>query len=142
MRYLIFVRHGEAEALSKADATRHLTEKGREDVRRSFEVLKDYLKDKDFKIYSSPVTRAVESAEEGSKILGRDFKIISPLQGGTLDKVVMELEGEYNVLVSHQPFIGDWIYELTDKLIKVKKGSYHIVELHKEFGYRGKLIEL
>ncbi len=141
MRRLIFIRHGEAEE-GYSDRHRHLTERGIANLKNTLPILKTYVANKDYKIYSSPITRALETATILSQILDKKFQEVQFLAQGDLRKVILGCEKDINILISHQPFIGDWIYELTGEMVEVKKGSIHIVDLVKDYGYTGKLIKL
>lgn len=58
MKKLIVIRHGEYD-----EATGHLSEKGRVDVQRLVEKLSPVIGDSTVRIFTSPATRAVETAE-------------------------------------------------------------------------------
>ncbi len=130
---LYFVRHGKAREYSPdGDYYRELTAEGREEIEESFsEFAENFNEDDKIYIYSSPLTRAVQTAEVMGQKLGRSTSILRELSGATLKELLLNLEDEDGIyiLVSHVPFIPDWIRELTGENIKVKKGSIHLVEI-------------
>jgi broad specificity phosphatase PhoE len=79
---LYFVRHGESEAnvlrvISNRGWVHPLTEKGRQQARDLAEKLRDAGV---VKIYTSPLQRAVQTAEILSQILGIEFEITGALR--------------------------------------------------------------
>lgn len=106
---LWLLRHGEAEPFARTDAERALTERGRNEARRSADGLpRDALSC----ILASPYVRAQQTAELVREVLGYHgrFETVDwitpdddPLAGlAQLDRY----EADGLLLVSHQPFIG------------------------------------
>ncbi|MDO5040617.1 MAG: histidine phosphatase family protein [Peptoniphilus sp.] len=127
MIYLI--RHGKAEPHSHSDFDRELTEQGKIELEKNFQEFKKDFKSADFKVYTSPYTRAVQTAEIFCRIFETDYEILEDLGFGNdgYAKVVKSLgDGDY-ILIGHQPYISEAIYELTGANVPVKKGSIHRV---------------
>lgn len=117
---LYFVRHGESVAnvewvVSNRGFQHPLTDKGRQQVMN----LADSLKDIEFShIYSSPLQRAVQTAEILSKAMGMTFEITDALRegdGGILEgrsdvecwRMVEELESQWFTKGNHDAKIED-----------------------------------
>ena len=130
------IRHGEAEIYADDDFKRKLTRIGRIKLENSFTAFANNLEDKrSYKIYSSPLERAKETAEILSKHLDSNFEVKDYLAGGRIRDILKTLEPDGNyILVSHEPFISNWIYQLTGEMKIVSRGSINFVEIDpKEF---------
>lgn len=133
---IYFIRHGEAEIYADDDFKRKLTRIGKIKLENSFTAFANNLEDKrSYKIYSSPLERAKETAEILSKHLDKDFEVKDYLAGGRIRDILKTLDQEGNyILVSHEPFISNWIYQLTGEMKIVSRGSINFVEIDpKEF---------
>lgn len=133
---IYFIRHGEAEIYAEDDFKRKLTTIGRVKLENSFKVFANRLEDKrSYKIYSSPLERAKETAEILAKHLDSDFEVKDYLAGGRIRDILKTLDQDGNyILVSHEPFISNWIYQLTGEMKIVSRGSINFVEIDpKEF---------
>lgn len=102
---LILVRHAEAEE-GINDFSRKLTSKGRKDVEKVAKFLKKKLS-KDFKVFSSPLVRAKETAS----FFLKEIEILAELEPtSTPESFLREIskfgEDETLVCVGHQPLIG------------------------------------
>lgn len=128
---IIFIRHGEAEIFADDDFERKLTIAGRQKLEATFEEFAEDLEDKEnYVIYSSPLRRAKETAEILSRHLEKDFEVKNFLAGGRIEDIIETLEREKNyIFVSHEPFISNWIYQLTGEVKIVSRGSIHPVEV-------------
>lgn len=133
---IYFIRHGEAEIYAEDDFKRKLTTIGRVKLENSFKAFANRLEDKrSYKIYSSPLERAKETAEILAKHLDSDFEVKDYLAGGRIRDILKTLDqdGSY-IFVSHEPFISNWIYQLTGEMKIVSRGSINFVEIDpKEF---------
>lgn len=128
---IYFIRHGEAEPFATRDFDRHLTTAGRIKLHKSFSTFAKTIKGlKDYKIFSSPLVRANETAEILAEYLNKDVEVKDFLAGSYLDEVLKELDEDENyILVGHEPYISMWIKELTGDNVIVSRGSINLVEL-------------
>lgn len=128
---IYFIRHGEAEIYAEDDFKRKLTTIGRVKLENSFKAFANRLEDKrSYKIYSSPLERAKETAEILAKHLDSDFEVKDYLAGGRIRDILKTLDQDENyILVSHEPFISNWIYQLTGEMKIVSRGSINFVEI-------------
>lgn len=131
---IYFIRHGEAEIYADDDFKRKLTRIGKIKLENSFTAFANRLEDKrSYKIYSSPLERAKETAEILSKHLDTSFEVKDYLAGGRIRDILKRLDSEDNyILVSHEPFISNWIYQLTGEMKIVSRGSINFVEINPE----------
>ena len=133
---IYFIRHGEAEIYAEDDFKRKLTTIGRVKLENSFKSFANRLEDKrSYKIYSSPLEGAKETAEILAKHLDSDYEVKDYLAGGRIRDILKTLDQDGNyILVSHEPFISNWIYQLTGEMKIVSRGSINFVEIDpKEF---------
>lgn len=128
---IYFIRHGEAEIYAEDDFKRKLTTIGRVKLENSFKAFANRLEDKrSYKIYSSPLERAKETAEILAKYLDSDFEVKDYLAGGRIRDILKTLDQDENyILVSHEPFISNWIYQLTGEMKIISRGSINFVEI-------------
>lgn len=128
---IYFIRHGEAEIYADDDFKRKLTTVGKRKLEESFKAFANNLKDKrSFKIYSSPLERAKETAEILAKHLDSNFEVKEYLAGGRIKDILKSLDPDENyILVSHEPFISNWIYQLTGDMKIISRGSINLVDL-------------
>ena len=129
---IYFIRHGEAEIYAEDDFERKLTTIGRVKLENSFKAFANRLEDKrSYKIYSSPIERAKETAEILAKHLDSDFEVKDYLAGGRIRDILKTLDQDVNyIFVSHEPFISNWIYQLTGEMKIVSRGSINFVEIN------------
>lgn len=126
---VLLIRHGEAVERSEniKDRDRALTSKGREKLAMSISYLKTALKNKKIRVCSSPLLRAIQTAE----YLSNDIDIQDFVASGSLDEfkqyVLHQREFDILIIVGHEPYLSSWIYSLTKQSIEVKKGM--LVEL-------------
>ncbi len=127
MIYLI--RHGKAEPHADSDFDRELTGEGKIELKKNFEEFKKDFKSTNFKVYTSPYTRAVQTAEIFCHVFDTDYEILKELGFGNSGyaKIVRGLDDGDYILIGHQPYISEAIYELTGLDMPVKKGSIHRV---------------
>ncbi len=128
---IYFIRHGEAEIYADDDFKRKLTTVGKRKLEESFKAFANNLKDKrSFKIYSSPLERAKETAEILAKHLDSNFEVKEYLAGGRIKDILKSLDPDENyIFVSHEPFISNWIYHLTGDMKIISRGSINLVEI-------------
>lgn len=128
---IYFIRHGEAEIYADDDFKRKLTTLGKKKLEESFKAFANNLKDKrSFKIYSSPLERAKETAEILAKHLDSNFEVKDYLAGGRIKDILKSLDPDENyIFVSHEPFISNWIYQLTGDMKIISRGSINFVDI-------------
>lgn len=128
---IILLRHGIAENRGNdgTDYNRRLTEEGKMKLEKRLPHLKDIIKFKDqVEIWSSPILRAKETAEILAEVLEIDkIKYHEFIGEGDYDDFLMTMvkqDQEKTILVvGHEPTLGDWAYELSEKSIMFKKGA-------------------
>lgn len=128
---IILLRHGIAENRAKdgTDYNRALTGEGKEKLQKRLPHLKGLLTYKDqVEIWSSPLLRAKETAQILADSLNTDKIFYYDFIGeGDFDNflmsVVKEKEEKTIFVVGHEPYLGEWAYELTDQSIGFKKGA-------------------
>ena len=122
---IYLIRHGEAidhETNSvKSDEYRFLTVKGRMTTRKVAKNLKEELSLAD-KIFTSPLTRAVQTAEIIATTIKykNDVEIANELKIGSSMSKIIELITEHStmnaiVLVGHEPMMGMLVHTKKDK---------------------------
>ncbi len=127
---LVFFRHGKAEPpRGVSDEERRLTSEGRRDV----ELVSRLLPAKPKVILSSPLKRAVETAE----IIARTWRVgevkitdrLRPDSPSGVDALRdLDVKDGY-VLVGHNPWILETVEELVGGRLEVPAGSFAAVEV-------------
>ena len=127
---LILLRHGIAEESAASDAERALTPEGAEKIARVSLGIKSMLKkDAKISILSSPLRRALETAQIVSKLLKvKKIEKADALAAG--EDIVPLLAGwitgktpDVLIVVGHQPFLTEWSVRLTNIPLPFKKGA-------------------
>lgn len=128
MIYLI--RHGIAEGYSTSDFERELTIEGKIKLRATFLGFMEDFKSNNFRIYASPMVRAVQTAEILSDILKTDFEVVDDLATSQYEDFIKGLEKNIDhIIIGHEPYISDAIYRLTGRNVIVSRGSIHRLEV-------------
>lgn len=134
---LILIRHGQAEDASapSSDARRALTAKGKERLENVYPALARYLNSKvHCEVWTSPKTRALETAN----ILCRYMPGVKPLTQNFLDEgdfdafcraICAHDHGETLVVIGHEPYLSDWVREMTGLDVRFKKGRGEMLYL-------------
>ena len=129
MKFLVLLRHGIAEDKGggKPDADRELTKEGRERIEESAPRLKKIFPDAEA-IYSSPLIRAMQTAEPVAKAYGFKIKTAQALAPqGTIDDVrkLIKEAGDFAIFVGHEPNLSAIALALTkiNGDIELKKGG-------------------
>ena len=130
---IYFIRHGEAEIYAEDDFKRKLTTLGKRKLEESFKAFTNNLENKNsFVIYSSPLERAKETAEILARHLDLKYEVKDYWAGGRIDDILRTLDEDKNyIFISHEPFISNWIYQLTGEMKIISRGSINLVELNK-----------
>lgn len=121
---VILIRHGIAQDLTFEirDEDRELTQKGRQKLEVNMPYLVEYLKGKKVKLFSSPLVRAIQTAQ----YLPYEIEIVDFMAFGQSEELVESVHShpEFDVLiyVGHEPSLSIWCEELFDIDLEVKKG--------------------
>lgn len=131
VKELILFRHAKAEDISDSrnDDSRALTPKGVSQLTASLPALQLFIKaDKNMLIWTSPMRRAVQTAEiiaaqfEMSNIVHFDF-----IGDGDFSRLADELAQisscHYLIIVGHQPYLSDWSERIGDCRLPFGKAS-------------------
>jgi phosphohistidine phosphatase len=126
---LILWRHAEAE-VGEPDLARKLTARGEKQARRVAEWLHGNLPDS-ARIFSSPATRALQTAQALVELSGRKFRVVDGLAPGASVEDVLTAVDWPNakvtiVAVGHQPTFGHVASRLvagTDAGWSIRKGG-------------------
>lgn len=130
---IILIRHAKAEEKREdlEDIKRNLTEKGKKKFQKLMPKLKEKLEpieDRNIILWSSPATRALETAH----IIAHDLQIkISSIHDfiyeGDFQKMsreIQDVDAETTLLiVGHEPSLSEWTKELAGEDVKIKKGA-------------------
>jgi phosphohistidine phosphatase len=148
---LYFLRHGAAaprDDWEGEDASRPLTEQGREEVARVAAFLARTAPALDA-IVTSPYRRASETADIVAQHLNLQDKVVSDARiapGFDADRLVKLVkqfpEAEALLLVGHEPDFSITIRELTGGRVLLKKGALAFVETAEKSPKRGVLVWL
>ncbi|EFI41973.1 histidine phosphatase family protein [Peptoniphilus sp. oral taxon 386] len=125
------IRHGIAQNFADTDFERELTTEGRIKLRDTFEVFADEIGKIKIKVYSSPLIRAVQTAEILCDFLNCEFEISDWLGYESYVDRVRKLKEDKDInyiLVGHEPNISDCIYRITGKVEIISRGSIHIIK--------------
>lgn len=140
---LLFLRHGEADwpRWDKPDDERPLTKRGRKEMKQVAEFLArlDFSPDA---ILSSPLPRALQTAEIVAEYLDRKVQVESDLAPGfalaQLRRLIAAAGVGRVMVVGHEPDFSDLIRELTGGRVKLSKGGIAMVETNPD-GKSGRL---
>jgi len=134
---LYFLRHGEADwpGWTKPDDERPLTDFGKKDVRQVAKFL-DRLKVKPDLIVSSPLPRALQTAEAAAKELKAKLCQDQALEPGfglsELSTVLKRHRSKALMLVGHEPDFSSVISALTGGFIKMSKAGVALIDMDPE----------
>ncbi|NLC84121.1 MAG: phosphohistidine phosphatase SixA [Ruminococcaceae bacterium] len=125
---LILVRHAIAEPHSSQmnDDDRQLTQEGRRRFEASLPGYKSLLP-KEVIVWSSPLTRAWQTAEMLAGVLGTTVECKDVIAGASFEsffKVIMQVDPTACLaVVGHQPYLSDWCGQLCGFDLPFKKGA-------------------
>ena len=143
---LYFLRHGKADwpEWDRPDDERPLTKEGRREMARIARFLAE-LGVRPARLLSSPLPRALQTAEIAAKALGQEVQQERALaKGFTLAKLrtlLKKAQGEDLMIVGHDPDFTANIGALTGGEVKLGKGGIARVDLDDPAG-TGRLIWL
>lgn len=136
VRTVVLVRHGKAQQAQREleDAARPLTAAGRRAITATYPTTFSLLEDGDVHIWTSPYTRAFQTAEVISDIVG-DGSIEGhySLVRGDADDFMRELsqsDDEIVIAVGHNPFMKDLAKRLLGYGLPFSKGTAAAIKLH------------
>jgi len=143
---LYFVRHGEAEDLAPTDHSRELTERGKERVGKSAQVLKR-LGIAPTVIYSSPRIRAKQTAEIIADALGMEITITDDVNFGfnvsNVKPLIKKLETRDEIMfVGHNPDMSQIVHKMAGASLSMKKGGLARIDVVNHKSQRGDLVWL
>lgn len=134
---LYFLRHGEADwpGWTKPDDERPLTDSGKKEVRQMAKFL-DRLKVKPDLIVSSPLPRALQTAEVAAEQLKTKLRQDEALEPGFgisgLSAVLKRHGSKVLMLVGHEPDFSSVISALTGGFIKMSKAGVALIDIDPE----------
>ena len=143
---LYFLRHGEADwpGWTKPDDERPLTDFGKKEARQVAKLL-DRLKVKPDLIVTSPLPRALQTAEAAAEELKTKLRQDEALEPGfgisELGTVLKRHRSKVLMLVGHEPDFTQVISELTGASLKLSKGGVALLDVDPE-SEEGKLLWL
>ncbi len=130
---IVLIRHAKAKRrrATRGIDRRYLTKKGERKFQNVLPKLKEYLQpieERPLLVWSSPELRALETAHiVTSSFQKQRLSIHDFLYEGDFEAFSQEVEKVQDdtviVLVGHQPFLNEWVYELTGREETVKKGQ-------------------
>ncbi|TCL39444.1 phosphohistidine phosphatase SixA [Anaerospora hongkongensis] len=127
---IVLFRHGEAEdrADLRDDGLRSLTAKGRKRTKKMAKIVNKLLPRKcKIQIWSSPLLRALQTAEILAEQVGVKVKIHNAISNGDFETLRANLtvchEDDCILIVGHQPFLGEWTEQLTGMQLPFRKST-------------------
>jgi phosphohistidine phosphatase len=143
---LYFVRHGEAEDLAPTDHSRELTDRGKERVGKSAQVLKR-LGISPKVIYSSPRIRAKQTATIIADALGMEITITEDVNFGFDTTAVKPLIKKFStsdeiMFVGHNPDMSQIVHRMAGASLSMKKGGLARIDVVNHKAKRGDLVWL
>lgn len=145
---IILFRHGSAEEKSfeKSDRDRELTQEGKEKVREAAKFVKHKISGEDkIIIWSSPMVRAVQTAEILSEVLETDNATIHEcIASGDFKEFTKELKEEETsgvlIAAGHAPSLDEWCECMTGTLVKLDKSGAALIHIESQKSLKGKLV--
>lgn len=139
---VLLIRHGVAQdpISGQSDETRQLTRDGRQALLDQAVYLAIYLFQDDVRLISSPLIRAVQTAEILAAAGLGPIEIQDYVQSGDFETFRQEVLGSPDrtlVIVGHSPHLEDWIQRVTDQSFQLKKGSCVQLEIQDELEFKG-----
>lgn len=134
---LILIRHGQAEeaAADQTDFHRALTMAGKERLENAYPSLARYLNAKNHcEVWTSPKTRALQTAEVLCRYMPDTAPQVQPfLEEGDFQAFCKAIashdHGETIVVIGHEPYLSDWVREMTGLDVHLKKGCGEMLYL-------------
>lgn len=131
------MRHGPAEGLGAgdgSDAARHLTPQGRAQTAQACVALSRVVSSPPERIYTSPYTRALETAELLAAEFGTPHPQATPLlapgfEPQRIAQMLAENGGDFLAIVAHEPDLSGFIAWLSGGQVEMGKGTVCLTEL-------------
>lgn len=127
---IVLFRHGEAEDRTdlRDDGLRSLTVKGRKRTKKMAKIVNKLLpRNCKTQIWSSPLLRALQTAEILAKQVGVKVKIHNAISNGDFETLRANLtachEDDCILIIGHQPFLGEWTEQLTGMQLPFRKST-------------------
>lgn len=128
---LILIRHGKAEARNDEhdDSTSALTADGRKKLLKTLPALRGLIRNPEkVQIWSSPLTRAAETADIMAGLLGLQLVICHDfVADGNFEALLTALAdvkpGETIMVFGHEPTLSIWSQALCGQQLLFKKGA-------------------
>lgn len=143
---IILFRHGSAEekSMEKPDWDRELTLEGKDKVREAAKLIKGRLAES-ITIWSSPMARAVQTAEILKEILDTDdFSLHECIADGDYNIFAQEVRNAKlsGILIAagHAPSLDEWCECMTGTLIKLDKSGAAMIRLESVDPLKGRLL--
>ncbi|MBP1919959.1 SixA phosphatase family protein [Youngiibacter multivorans] len=144
---IILFRHGSAEekSMEKSDWDRELTLEGKEKVREAARLLKSRIADDMVTIWSSPMARAVQTAEILSEELGASEASLHECIASGDFKTFSEEAKAANptgilIAAGHAPSLDEWCECMTGTLVKLDKSGAALIKVKELKPLKGKLV--
>lgn len=112
--YIWLMRHGATELSKGADAEYRLSARGVADVKAMAAIIRSYTGKNDIAVYSSLITRAVQTAEIMAAQLGvhevrRHETLIDGDISGFYEHVLRQTAEKTVLCVGHSPYLEEWL---------------------------------
>ena len=139
------IRHGKAEVSAPGipDEKRRLVTKGKEQAMGLARHLEKALLGRKVQFWTSPLVRAFETTE----VLMASFKGIPHIQSEISEGDLIGLlplweknGAEVQVVVGHEPFLSEWLYEMTGERQDFSTGSAVVIDLSQVIPPKGRRI--
>lgn len=135
VRTVVLVRHGKSESAqhSSEDASRPLTPAGLRAIKATYPKTFALLEDSDIHIWASPYTRAFQTAEVVSQVVGdgciEGHYSLTRSDAKEFLRDLLEASGDTVIAVGHNPMIEDAASRLLGYRIPFEKGSAAAIAL-------------
>lgn len=142
---LWLIRHGKAEDqnFGTPDDERPLVEKGKNQAKKMSEYLLEIAKGRSIQFWSSPLKRARETTEILMEFFDGVPHIQSEIASGDLESLLVLWEknnAEIQVVVGHEPFLSDWLEQITGLIQEFSTGSIGRIKIDHWIPPEGELI--
>jgi len=134
------------KSMEKSDWDRELTQEGKEKVREAARLLKVKIGSKEnITIWSSPMARAVQTAEILSEVLGASAASLRDcIASGDFKTFSEEVKhaGLSGILIAagHAPSLDEWCECMTGTLVKLDKSGAALIRVETMKSMKGKLV--